>query len=416
MFGVKTALKNKEIDKLALFTILVAALGYFVDVFDLLLFSIVRVQSLKDLGIPAADMLSTGIVLINSQMAGLLIGGILWGVLADKLGRRSVMFGSILFYSLGNIANGFVHDVNAYAALRFIAGIGLAGELGAGITLISELLPPRLRGLGTSFISGIGILGAVFAVLVASYTDWRIAYITGGAIGLILLAMRMNVAESGMHQKLVNDAPHIERGNVMIFFRNLKLFRRLLKVIWVGAPIWVTVGLFITFTPEFAKDFGMTTMPTASLAVLSCYAGTSIGSFVIGWFSQRLKSRKRALAIFMGLLAITVLVYANLPYGDNVALYYGMCGLMGLFNYWAMFIQLGTEQFGTNIRATAATCAPNFVRALTIPYTIAFRVLIPTLGVTYSGVAVMMTMIVIAFIALGRLQETFGKDLDFQEV
>ncbi len=417
MFGIKTAIKEEQITTITLFTILVAALGYFVDIFDLTLFAIVRVQSLKDLGVPAADMLSTGILLINCQMAGLLIGGILWGIWGDKIGRRSVLFGSILLYSIANIANGFVHDVPLYAIMRFIAGIGLAGELGAGVTLASELLPARLRGIGTTFISVLGLLGVIFGVVIAAYTDWRIAYITGGVIGLLLLVMRVNVAESALHEKLMNDAPDIARGNVMIFFRNLKLLRRFLKVVWVGAPVWAVNGLLITFTPEFAKALGMTVIPTAANATLAFYIGGSIGALCIGLLSQKLKSRKKAVAIWILWLAASVALYVFAGRLNDLAVYYLMCSLLGIgMGYWCMFIQIGAEQFGTNIRATAATCAPNFVRGLTVPYTIAFQALTPHLGVTYSGLTVIGVMIFIAFIALARLQETFGKNLDFQDV
>jgi len=416
MFGIKAACKQDNIDNATLFTILVAALGYFVDIFDLALFAIVRVQSLKTLGVTADAMLSTGILIINCQMGGMLLGGILWGILGDKIGRRSVLFGSILLYSLANIANGFVHDINTYAVLRFIAGIGLAGELGAGVTLASELLPARLRGLGTTFIAVLGLLGVIFAVAVAAYTDWRIAYITGGVIGLVLLALRVNVCESNLHEKLMAEAPDIARGNVMIFFRQPKLFRRLLKVVWVGAPIWAVNGLIITFTPEFAKDLGMTTLPTAANATLAFYIGGSVGSLCIGLLSQYLKSRKKAVAIWLIWMAVNVGLYVLTARLDDTRVYYLMCATLGFgMGYWTIFVQMGAEQFGTNIRATAATCAPNFVRGLTIPFTAGFHALVPTLGVTASGVAVVSIAILTALIALSRLQETFGKHLDYQE-
>jgi len=415
MFGIKTALREENIQAVTLFTILVATLGYFVDVFDLFLFSIVRVPSLKALNVPATDMLSTGILLINCQMAGLLLGGIFWGVWGDRIGRRSVLFGSILLYSIANIANGFVHDVTLYAVLRFIAGMGLAGELGAGVTLASELLPARLRGLGTAFLTGFGVLGAAFGVIIAAYTDWRTAYIVGGAIGLALLVMRVNVAESALHEKLMAEAPDTARGNVLIFFRQPKLLRRLLKVIWVGGPIWAINGLLITFTPEFAKAMGMTVIPTAGNAVLSYFIGASIGNVLVGLASQKLQSRRKALFVWILLQAVSVALYMTVPHGDAVGVYYAMCGLMGLTSYWAMFVQIGAEQFGTNIRATAATCAPNFVRAITIPCTAGFHVLVPMLGVIGSGSAIVGLSILIALIALGRLQETFGKNLDFQD-
>ncbi|MBI4031877.1 MAG: MFS transporter [Proteobacteria bacterium] len=405
-----------EVDKVTLLTILVAALGYFVDIFDLLLFSIVRVQSLKDLGLQGEQLLSSGIMLLNTQMAGLLIGGLLWGMLGDRFGRKSVLFGSILLYSVANLANGFVQDIGAYAVLRFIAGIGLAGELGAGVTLASELLPQKWRGLGTTFISFIGIMGAGLAVAVAEVTDWRTAYIVGGVIGLALLAMRVSVRESDMYRKVRDFSEKIPRGNVLLFFRKPELLRRLFLVILVGGPTWGMVGMFITFTPEFAKDFGMTVLPTAGHAVLFSYIGISIGGAFSGLISQHLQSRRKSVAIsFLSLIAFVVL-YVSLPYGASTELYYFACFLMGLScGYWAMFVQMGAEQFGTNIRATAATSIPNFVRAMTIPITMSFHALIPVTGITGAGLTVMGVLMALAFLSLRRLKETFHTDLDYVE-
>ena len=414
--GIGKLLEQENIGRATLLTIIVAALGYFVDIFDLLLFSIVRVQSLKDLGLAGDELLSSGIMLLNVQMAGLLIGGLLWGVFGDRYGRKSVLFGSILLYSVANIANGFVQDTTSYAVLRFIAGIGLAGELGAGVTLASELLPQRLRGLGTSFIAFIGILGATVAVAVAELTDWRTAYIVGGMIGLCLLLMRVGVSESGMYNKMSTAAEKISRGNVMLFFRRPELLRRLLLVILVGGPTWGVVGLFITFTPEFAKDFGMSDLPTAGRAVLFCYIGVSFGGALSGIVSQFLQSRRKSVAISFTALIAFIGVYVMLPYGDSRGLYYFACFLLGLpCGYWAMFVQMGAEQFGTNIRATAATSIPNFVRAMTIPITISFHALIPLAGVTGAGLVVMGVLMVLAFGALYFLKETFHTDLDYVE-
>jgi predicted MFS family arabinose efflux permease len=416
MSSSETTAGKPDIDRATLLTIIVAALGYFVDIFDLLLFSIVRVQSLKDLGIEGDGLMSTGVTLINSQMAGLLLGGILWGVLGDRMGRKSVLFGSILLYSVANIANGFVHDVTSYAALRFIAGIGLAGELGAGVTLASELLPRQWRGLGTTFISVIGVLGATVAVAVAELTDWRNAYIIGGIIGLVLLFMRVNVRESGLYSKLMNEAKDVARGNILVFARRPDFLRRMLAVILVGAPLWGVVALFITFTPEFAKDFGMTAMPTAGRAVLFSYIGISIGGAFSGLLSQKLRSRRKSVAVSLVCLALFSALYVSLPYGDSTALYYAVCGLLGLAcGYWAMFVQMGAEQFGTNIRATAATSIPNFVRAVTIPATASFRFLIPYTGVTGAGLTIIGFLLVLAFAALLTLKETFDIEMDYLE-
>lgn len=402
----------KTMDRAVLLTIVVAALGYFVDIFDLLLFSIVRVQSLKDLGVAEAELLSVGIRLINMQMAGLLLGGFLWGVLGDRMGRLSVLFGSIALYSVANIANGFVTTVDQYAILRFVAGIGLAGELGAGISLACELLPRKWRGLGTTFIAGIGVLGATFAALVSELADWRVAYMVGGAMGLALLVLRVKARESGMYEKLESG---VSRGNVFILFTRWELLKKYIAVVLVGVPLWGVVGLLITFTPEFAKDFGMTDIPKAGLAVLFCYAGVSVGDLFSGVLSQVLRSRRKSVAVSLALLSIFIGIHILWPH-DSIAIYYATCALMGFgAGYWAMFVQMGAEQFGTNIRSTAATSIPNVVRGSTIPMAAAFHALIPSLGVTGSGVSVLAVAITMAFVALWTLKETFEADLDYVE-
>lgn len=406
--------KTTDIERATMLTIFVASLGYFVDIFDLLLFSIVRIASLKDLGVPDAELLSTGIVLINMQMAGLLIGGLIWGVWGDRMGRVSVLFGSILLYSLANIANGFVTDVNQYAILRLISGIGLAGELGAGVTLASELLPRGLRGLGTTFIATIGILGAIMAATVAEVADWRTAYVIGGVMGLTLLGLRLQIRESRMYEGAAERKGEISRGNLAMLLRPA-LLKKYIAVVLVGAPIWGVVGLFITFTPEFAKAFGMSEIPKAGTAVLFCYLGLALGDMLSGLLSQYLGSRKRAVMTFMGLTAFFTALYVLIPH-DSLQIYYLTCFLLGIgAGYWAMFVQMGAEQFGTNIRATAATSIPNMVRACTIPATASFHALVPALGVTAAGVTILAIMLTLALIALSSLKETFDTDLDYVE-
>ncbi len=402
-----------EIERATMITIFVAALGYFVDVFDLLLFSVVRIQSLKDLGVPEVDVLNTGIMLINVQMAGLLIGGLVWGVWGDKLGRVSVLFGSILLYSIANIANGFVHDVQTYAVLRFIAGLGLAGELGAGVTLASELLPRQWRGLGTTFIASIGVAGAVFAVVVAEITDWRTAYIIGGCMGLGLLVLRLQVRESTLFEAMTGKKEK-SRGNLLMFLKP-RILKKYLAVILVGAPLWGIVGLFITFTPEFARFFGMAEIPKAGTAVLFCYSGLVIGDMLSGLLSQILRSRKKAVGIFLGLTTLFTFLFIFGPH-HSLETYYGTCLLLGIgTGYWAMFVQMGAEQFGTNIRATAATSIPNMVRGSVIFSTAAFRALIPYVGVGLAGLSVICGLLVVSFFALVSLKETFSADLDYLE-
>ncbi len=414
--SIAKAFEREGIDRATLMTILVAALGYFVDVFDLILFTVVRVPSLKELGFTDAELLEKGVFLINVQMAGLLLGGILWGVMGDKIGRKSVLFGSIAMYSLANIANAYVHDIESYAILRFLAGIGLAGELGAGVTLASELLPKTWRGYGTTFISVIGVLGAAAASLVSDLTDWRTAYIIGGVMGLVLLVLRFNVKESGLFHTLTTKTKNVARGDVLLFFKRPDLLRRLILIMLVGAPAWGMVGMFITFTPEFAKDFGMTVLPSAGKAVFYAYIGIAAGGALAGLLSQFFQSRRKAVMIHLALLSLFVAAYITLPYGDNLSLYYFICALMGVgTGYWTICIQMGAEQFGTNIRATAATSVPNFVRGLTIPITLGFRALIPLLGVTGAGTLVMCTLIVLAGLALLWLKETFHADMDYVE-
>lgn len=411
--------KKYEIERATMMTILVATLGYFVDIFDLLLFNIVRVQSLKDLGVSGDGLLESGIFLLNVQMAGLLVGGIIWGVWGDRMGRVSVLFGSILMYSIANILNGFVQSVEQYAVLRFIAGVGLAGELGAGVTLASELLPRNLRGLGTTFIASIGVAGAVFAAVIADIADWRVAYMIGGVMGLGLLVLRLQVKESAMFEVMSKQGEMARKmlkpGNPLMLLRP-KSLKKYVAVIVVGMPIWAVVGLFITFTPEFAKAFGMTgELPTAGSAVLFCYVGLVIGDMFSGLLSQLLRSRKKAVSIFLVLTGVFSCVYVWGPHHSQQS-YYGLCLLLGIgTGYWAMFVQMGAEQFGTNIRATAATSIPNMVRGSVILITTLFSLLKAYLDVITAGLCVVGLMIALAFIALASLKETFGTDLDYLE-
>ncbi|MBI2234448.1 MAG: MFS transporter [Micavibrio aeruginosavorus] len=413
-----TSIKISEfstIDRPVLITIMVAALGYFVDIYDLLLFSIVRVQSLKDIGVAEEDLLSIGIRLINMQMAGLLIGGFIWGIMADRVGRVSTLFGSIALYSFATIANGFVSNVNEYAILRMIAGIGLAGELGVGVSLASELLPRKLRGLGTAFIVSIGLLGAALAAVLAELFDWRVAYIIGGTMGLVLMALRIDVQESGMYETLAYDRRNVSRGNFFILLTRPHLRRKYLAVLLVGAPIWGITGVLITFSPEFAKDFGMTYIPEAGMAVLIYSVGFTIGGVCIGIMSQIMSSRRKAIALFLDFLVVIIGMYLGLRH-NSLPIFYLLCGLLGIgVGYWSMFIQVVAEQFGTNIRATAATTIPNLVRGLTIPMTAGFHLMIPYLGMTGSGLALMGITMGLAFMALMSLRETFETDLDYTE-
>ncbi len=400
------------------FTVLVAALGYFVDIFDLLVFSVVRKPSLIDLGVPDAAQLEVGTRILNWQMAGLLLGGILWGVLGDKRGRLSVLFGSILTYSLANIANAYVQSVDAYAWLRFVAGLGLAGELGAAITLVSEVLPKERRGYGTAIVAGVGVAGAVVAGLVGDKMHWRTAYLVGGGLGLLLLVLRIRVSESTMFAATRDGATR--RGDLLLLFSSWQRAWRYLRCILVGIPLWFLVGILVTFSPEFAKTLGVTGPVTAGKAVAAAYAGLVVGDLASGVVSQWLRSRRRALFGFSGMSFVFAVVFLHAR-GVSPRTLYVIVALLGVFaGYWAVFVTAAAEQFGTNLRATVTTTVPNFVRGMVIPITIAFRAMAgpadaPRLGIVNSALVIAVVLFVIGFWGIAVSEETFGRDLDFNE-
>jgi MFS family permease len=394
--------------------VIVAALGYFVDIYDLLLFSIVRVQSLKDLGVSDADMLPKGIYLINTQMAGLLIGGILWGILGDKRGRLSVLFGSILIYSLANIANGFVTTVDQYALLRLIAGIGLAGELGAGITLVAEVLPKEIRGYGTSLVASVGMMGAVLAYFIADQFTWRNAYFIGGGLGLLLLVMRVSIFESGIFTS-VKEQEIVSRGNFLKLFSSGSQFLKYLRCILIGLPVWFVAGILMTFSPEFGKALGLSEPIVAGKAVMWEYIGLTIGDLSSGVFSQYLNSRKRVLGLFLLLTAGLIVVYLYVPF-KSAAVFYAICVCLGVgVGYWALFVTIAAEQFGTNLRATVATTVPNFVRGSINIMTPLFLLFKDQLGIVNGAALLGLLTMATAFLGLWKMEETFGKDLNFLE-
>lgn len=393
--------------------VIVAALGYFVDIYDLVLFSIVRVQSLTDLGISAADNLDKGVLLLNMQMAGMLIGGILWGILGDKRGRLTVLFGSILLYSLANIANGFVQNIEQYALLRFVAGVGLAGELGAGVTLVSEVLPKEKRGLGTMIVATVGVSGALLAFWVGDFFGWRNAYFIGGGLGLTLLLLRVSVYESGMFKNL-KDAS-VNRGDFFSLFTNGARLKKYLMCILVGIPLWYVIGILITFSPEFGKSLGVQGEVSAGKAVFYSYFGLIFGDFLSGYLSQVLKSRNKVMVIFLLSSATMIAVYF-LSKNVSLPIFYFICfGLGTTSGFWAVFVTIAAEQFGTNLRATVATTVPNFVRGSVVPMTLAFTSMKGNLGLQTSAIILAALSIILALYSISQLKESFGKDLDYYE-
>jgi MFS family permease len=394
--------------------ILVASLGYFVDIYDLILFSVVRVKSLKDLGVADGDMLSVGATIINSQMFGMLVGGIIWGVLGDKRGRLSVLFGSIITYSLANIANGFVTTVDAYTVVRFIAGVGLAGELGAGITLVAETMSKKNRGYGTMIVACVGLMGAVMAALISDHYTWQTSYFIGGGMGLLLLTLRIGLVESGMFKE-TTEKGEVQRGNFFMLFNNWSRFKKYLCCILIGLPLWYVVGVLVTFSPEFGKALNATGVLNAGKGIMYCYIGISVGDVVAGLLSQMLKSRKQVMFIFLILTAIAVAVYLY-SFGITPERFILLSLLLGFASgYWATFVTIAAEQFGTNLRATVTTTVPNFIRGSLIAITLSFQFFKDKLGILQGAMVVGAICIIISIIALSQLKETFSKDLDYVE-
>lgn len=395
--------------------IIVAALGYFVDIFDLILFTILRVDSLKSIGVTGDALLTEGVFLLNMQMIGMLVGGLLWGIIGDKRGRIVVLFGSIIIYSLANIANAYVGDVWQYALCRFIAGIGLAGEIGAGVTLVAEIMPKATRGYGTTIIAVVGLLGTLAAGFVGDVMSWQNAYIVGGLMGLALLALRVSVHESGLFRQSAAQRD-VQHGDVRLILGSRQRFVRYVLCVVTGVPIWFVVGILVAFTPEIGAAMGIPTVLKASYASMLCYGGQAIGNLCCGMLSQHLASRKWAIGLFLGSTFIVSMTILLLPI-TSASFFYalflplGFCG-----GFWIVYLTAVAEQFGTNLRATVTTSVPNFVRGSTVLMTLSFSYMKASLGVLGSAMVVCMIVFTLGLLALWRLRESFGVDLDFVEV
>jgi MFS family permease len=419
---LKTGIEQKKYGLFNL-AVIVGALGYFVDVYDLLLFSIIRVPSLKAMGLSPDDVAKKGLDILSTQMIGLLLGGIIWGVLGDKKGRLKVLFASIILYSLGSIANGFVHTVGQYEAVRFITGLGLAGELGAGITLVSELMPKEGRGIATSLVAGIGLSGAVFAYFIreqfvaANGDGWRTCYFIGGGLGFLLLFLRVGVLESGMFKNI--EQSNVRKGDFLMLFTSGKRLKKYLTAILIALPNWYVIGILISFSDKFASKMDVKGTVDPGRAIMVAYAAISVGDVLIGFISQWFKSRKKALWLFHIITMLAIVWFFNLQ-GQTSDTMYLVCLFLGLgTGFWAMFVTMAAEQFGTNIRATVATTVPNMARGSLTLVVLLFNTLQKHLPADkayfQSGWVTGIIVFVIASIALFLTEETFGKDLDYIE-
>jgi MFS family permease len=397
--------------------VVVAALGYFVDIYDLLLFGIIRVPSLADLGLTPEEITTKGESILQWQMTGLLLGGIISGVMGDKRGRLSVLFGSIILYSLANIANGFVQTAEQYKWIRFVAGLGLAGELGAGITLVAEVVPKAKRGVATSLVAGIGLMGAVLAFIMKEIFDWRTCYFIGGGLGILLLLLRISVFESGMFHQ-VKDMD-VQKGNFFMFFNKKERFQRYLVGILIGLPTWYVIGVLVTFSNVFAKEFGISEAVDPGKAIMFAYVGISLGDILVGLLSQQLKSRKNALLVFYGIAIFFVILFFTTLWSATASSLYWVCAGLGFgTGFWAIFVTMAAEQFGTNLRATAATTIPNMVRGMLAIFILPlFNWLDHGLHLSYAAAGIYTGVIIfaISLVAVFLTKETFHKDLDYVE-
>ncbi|MGN6294703.1 MAG: MFS transporter [Chitinophagaceae bacterium] len=412
---MSTPLANKQ--SIFSVAVIVAALGYFVDIYDLLLFGIIRLPSLRSFGLSEEQVLTDGEMILTWQMWGLLIGGIIAGVIGDRRGRLSVLFGSIILYSLANIANGFVETVDQYKWIRFVAGLGLAGELGAGITLVSELTPKEKRGIATSMVAGIGLTGAVVAFIMKENFHWRTCYFIGGGLGLLLLILRISVFESGMFHEV--KKLDVQRGNFFMLFNNANRFKRYICGILIGLPTWFVIGVLVTFSSEFGKWFGIKEPIDPGKAIMFAYAAISLGDIAIGFVSQWMKSRKKALFLFYGITILFMILFFTIQWNGSASKMYWICAGLGFgTGFWAIFVTMGAEQFGTNLRATAATTIPNMVRGMLAIFVLPlFQWLRNMEGVGYvkGGIYAAVIIMTITVIAAAFTKETFGKDLNYVE-
>ena len=394
--------------------VIVGALGYFVDIYDLVLFLLVRTSSLTALGYSGPQLVSEGAWLFNWQMGGMMLGGIFWGLLGDRFGRLKILFGSIILYSLANIANAFVHDLNTYTICRFVAGIGLAGELGGSICLVSEVLPRTLRGYGTMLVSAIGVLGAVVGGTIGMYCSWRYMFIIGGGLGLLLLFLRVLVSESSMYKGMTGTNRPTFASQIILILQPQRLGRYICCIL-IGVPCWYVVGLVIAFSPEFGKALGATGPIVAGLAVKWTYGGICVGDLASNLLCQAGRNRKRVLAVFLIAAFVLTNVFFFLQ-APSPTLIYGLAFILGIsVGYWSVFVTIAAEHFGTNMRATATTTIANFVRGAVIPITALFPVLVPHFGDLHSGLALGWFSFALALIGWIGLRETFHDDLDYLE-
>ena len=388
-------------------------MGFFVDLYDIIILSIVRSKSLLEIGVPASELLSKGVTLINVQMVGMLIGGFIWGIIGDKMGRLSVLFGSIILYSTATFANAYAPNFEMYLFLRFLAGVGLAGELGAAITLVTEQMPQKYRGIGPALIGGCGMLGAIFGAYIGGKYSWQFTYQLGGGLGFVLLLLRLGVLESGLFNNMKGNTT--SKGDLRLLFKNKDYIKKYVSICVLGFPVWFVNGVVMTFTPEIGKAWGMNPIPSVSAVFTYYFIGLTFGDLTGGFVSQYLKSRKKAIRLYLSLYTVGAIVFFTVA-NQSLTLYYGLLLFLGFcVGYSIVLLTLAAEQYGTNIRATVTTSSLNILRATVIPQTLLFGMLVPSLGEPKAAMVVGVLAILVAFWGLSNLEETFDKDLNYTE-
>lgn len=393
--------------------IIASALGFFVDLYDIIILSIVRSKSLLAMGVAETELLSKGVSLINIQMVGMLIGGFIWGIIGDKFGRLSVLFGSIILYSTATFANAYADTFEMYLFLRFLAGVGLAGELGAAITLVTEQMPQKYRGIGPAIIGGSGMLGAIFGAYIGGKYSWQFTYQLGGGLGFLLILLRLGVLESGLFNQMKEKTTN--KGNLQLLFKNKEYIKKYLSICVLGFPVWYVNGVVMTFTPEIAKAWGMAEIPSVSAVFTYYFIGLAFGDLTGGFVSQYLQSRKKAIKLYLSMYALAAIIFFTIG-NQSLTLYYGLLLFLGFcVGYSIVLLTLAAEQYGTNIRATVTTSSLNILRATVIPQTLLFGFLSPYIGIVNSAMVVGAIAIILAFWGLSNLEETFHKDLNYTE-
>jgi MFS transporter, putative metabolite:H+ symporter len=382
--------------------------GYFIDIFDLVLFSTLRISSFEELKI--TDPTYWTVVFFNLQMTGILVGGIFWGKMADIKGRSWSFMGTILVFSIANIINGLTSSLTVYGICRFIAGFGLAGEMGSGIALICEKVPDEKRSLYLGFVSSLGCIGAVLSGWLGDIVYWRYLFIGSGFAGILLTLLRKNLLEPDLFRKTATL--NIPRGQWKTLFQSPPDLIRFILLIFLGIPMWYIIGILWSFSTEMTSTIGLNIF-TSGQAILWGYVGVWMGDMLMPFVSQFLKSRIFTIQICLIMMLLGVIYLFQFQPHSLLSFQLTHIFLGFTIGYWAVYATLCGESFGTNIRALTSTSLPSLIRFSSIPMMIIYQYgrdeneLNIALGMG-------LTVLCISMITTYFIKDTFQKDIDFQ--